>query len=73
LQTPTPYILISVIQRVAIQEISTPDVRADYDEDGAIVAFTIEHASIRADLGSVDVRDVPHPRLISEKRAAVGH
>lgn len=36
-----------------------PDTLADYDEDGAVAALTIEHASVRADLGSVDVQDVP--------------
>jgi len=41
---------------------------ADYDEDGAIVALTIEHASVRADLGSVDVQDAPHLRLLGRDR-----
>lgn len=45
-----------------------PDMLADYDDHGAIVALTIEHASMRADLGSVDVRDVPHLRLIGNER-----
>lgn len=45
-----------------------PDMLADYDEDGAIVALTIEHASVRADLGSVDVRDVPHLRILGRDR-----
>ena len=45
-----------------------PDMLADYDEHGAIVALTIEHASVHVDLGSVDVRDVPHLRLIGHDR-----
>ena len=45
-----------------------PDMLADYDEDGAVVALTIEHASVRADLGSVEVQDVPHVRLIGHHR-----
>jgi len=45
-----------------------PDMLADYDEEGAIVALTIEHASVHADLGSVDVQDVPHLRLIGHDR-----
>lgn len=46
-----------------------PDMLADYDEDGAVVALTIEHASVHADLGSVDVQDVPHLRLIGHDRS----
>ena len=48
-----------------------PDMLADYDEDGAVVALTIEHASMCADLGSVEVQDVPHVRLIGRDRSEV--
>ena len=52
-----------------------PDMLADYDEDGAIVAFTIEHASKHADLGLVDMEDLPRLRFIghgSAEEVAVG-
>ena len=48
-----------------------PDMLADYDKDGAVVALTIEHASLRADLGSVEVQDLPHVRLIAHHRSDV--
>ena len=48
-----------------------PDMLADYDEDRAVVALTIEHASVRADLDSVEVQDVPHVRLIGHDRSEI--
>src|SRR6185437_2467676 len=52
-----------------------PDLLADYGGEGAIIDLTTEHTSVHADLGSVDVWNVPHVRLIERdrpERRAVG-
>ena len=36
-----------------------PDVVLDYDADGNVIGVTIEHASQRADLGSISLSQIP--------------
>ena len=36
-----------------------PDVVLDFDADGHVIGLTVEHASERADLGSLSVTKLP--------------
>ncbi len=38
-----------------------PDVVLDFDADGLVIGITVEHASERVDLGSIQLAQIPVP------------
>ncbi|MQA00511.1 MAG: DUF2283 domain-containing protein [Dehalococcoidia bacterium] len=57
-ETDTLHIWLAERQSVESEEIA-PDVVADFDVDGNVVAFDIEHASKTIDLTSIETSALP--------------
>lgn len=56
--TDTLYIALRPIPSADAAEVA-PDVAFDYDASGDVIGVTIEHASKRADLGSISLSQIP--------------
>lgn len=46
-----------------------PDVVADYNAAGAVVGIGIDRASTKIDLSTVEIRELPNVRVLSDPRS----